>query len=137
MTAEVTYLTLDDVLALHESLYTSQGMQPVALIAHGKLESAVMRPRSEAFGEEFFPSLAEKAGALLQGIAIAHPFLDGNKRAALGAMLLFLRMNGVSYRVPDDPLYDFVIAVTTGELREVEDIAARLRQLFSPHLDGR
>jgi death-on-curing protein len=133
----IIYLAMDDVLALHESLYTLNGERPVPLIAAGKLESAVLRPASEAFGEEFFPTLAEKAAALLQGIAIAHPFLDGNKRAALGSMLLFLRKNGVTFRVPDDPLYDFVIAVTTGELREVADIAARLRELFTPHLDGR
>jgi death on curing protein len=135
--AGIVYLTIDEVLALHESLYTLNGEAPVPLIAAGKLESAVQRPQSAAFGEEFFPTLAEKAAALLQGIVIAHPFLDGNKRAALGSMLLFLRKNGVSYRVPDDPIYDFVIAVTTGELREVEDIAGRLRELFAPHLDER
>ena len=61
---------------------------------------------------------------------IAHPFMDGNKRAGLGAMLAFLEFNGVT-RIPDlDALYDFVTAVTTGELREVPEIAARIRKLF-------
>lgn len=134
----VRYVTVADVLAYHAQIYRAEGLSPVPLIAPGKLESAVLRPQSEAFGEEFFPTVAEKAAALVQGIAIAHPFLDGNKRAAAGAMFLFLELNGVPVTGPSqDHLYDFVIAVTTGELREVEDIAARLRQLFSPHLDGR
>ena len=50
-------------------------------------------------------------------------------------MLLFLELNGVA-AVPDlNALYDLVIAVTTGEMREVADIAASLRDLFAPHLD--
>jgi death-on-curing protein len=63
-------------------------------------------------------------------LLIAHPFLDGNKRAAVGAMLSFLELNGVPLVADEDPLYDFVIAVTTGELREVDEIAARIRELF-------
>ena len=106
-----------------------EGQQAV-LVAPDKLESAVLRPQAESFGQEFYPTLAGKAGALLQGIVIAHPFMDGNKRAGLAAMLMFLRTNGIR-SVPDlEGLYDFVIAVTTGELREVEAIAARVRNLF-------
>jgi len=92
------------------------------------------RPRAEAFGAEFYQTLAEKAAVLLQGILIAHPFIDGNKRAGLGCMLAFLRMNGVTFVPLADPLYDFVLQVTTGELREVEDMASCLRKLFAPHL---
>ncbi|MCP6769515.1 type II toxin-antitoxin system death-on-curing family toxin, partial [Klebsiella pneumoniae] len=82
-------------------------------------------------GTEAFPTVAEKAAVLLQGILIAHPFMDGNKRAGVGAMLSFLELNGVELTAPEDPLYDFVIAVTTGELREVHGIAQQIRQLFS------
>ena len=135
--AGVRYVTIDDVISYHAAIYRSEGLAPAPLIALGKLESAVLRPESAAFGAEFFPTLAEKAAALIQGIAIAHPFLDGNKRAAAAAMLLFLELNGVAVDIDQGLLYDFVIAVTTGELREIEDIAARLRELFAPHLDGR
>lgn len=129
------YVTVDEVVAYHEALMRDEGAPPAPLISFAKLESAVLRPSAEAFGEEFFPTLAEKAAALLQGIVIAHPFLDGNKRAGLAATLLFLELNGVTATPDLDALYDFVIAVTTGELREVEDIAAQLRTLFAPHLD--
>jgi death on curing protein len=125
----VAYLSVQQVLVIHHEVMADEGQQAV-LIAPDKLESALLRPQAEAFGEEFFPSLAEKASVLLQGIVIAHPFLDGNKRAGLGAMLMLLRLNRIR-TVPDlDELYEFVIAVTTGELREVEEIADRVRVLF-------
>jgi death-on-curing protein len=108
--------------------------QQAILLSLEKLESAVARPLTESFGVEFFPSLAEKAAALLQGIVIAHPFMDGNKRAGFAAMMVFLRRNGAYEVVDHDAIYDFVIAVTTGRLREVPDIAERLRELF-PGLD--
>ncbi|MBI5288226.1 MAG: type II toxin-antitoxin system death-on-curing family toxin, partial [Chloroflexi bacterium] len=127
------YITVDDVIAYHEAILRDGGARPAPLLSFAKLESALLGPSAEAFGKEFYPELAEKAAALLQGVVIAHPFLDGNKRAGLAAMLLFLALNGVA-TVPElDALYDFVIAVTTGELREVEDIASRLRSLFAPH----
>ena len=125
------YVTALDVVEYHRAMYADQGVDAAPLIAPDRLESAVLRPSAEAFGEEFFPTLAEKAAVLLQGIVIAHPFLDGNKRAGIGAMLLFLELNGI-VGVPElDALYDFVIAVTTGELREVADIAACVRELFA------
>lgn len=71
----------------------------------------------------------------MQGIVIAHAFVDGNKRAGALSMLAFLRLNGVTHVPDQDELCDFVIAVTTGELREVDEIAGRLRMLFAPHLD--
>ncbi len=127
------YLSVPQVLALHHEIMLDEGQQAI-LIAPDKLEGAVRRPSTESFGEEFFPTLAEKAASLLQGIVIAHAFLDGNKRAGLGAMLMFLRGNSIRQTPDLDDLYDFVIAVTVGELREVGDIAARLRELF-PGLD--
>ena len=125
----IRYLTVPQVLAVHHEIMVDEGQEAI-LMAPDKLESAVLRTEAEAFGEDFFPSLAEKAAVLLQGIVIAHAFLDGNKRAGLGAMLMFLRSNGIRQAPNLDNLYDFVIAVTTGELREIADITARLRELF-------
>jgi death-on-curing protein len=123
------YLSLEQVLAIHHAVMRDHQQQAV-LLAPGKLEGAIFRPRTEAFGTELFPSLAEKAAALLQAIVTAHAFMDGNKRAGLGAMLMFLRMNGVRTRPDLDALYDLAMAVTTGEVREVGEIAERLRGLF-------
>lgn len=131
-----SYLSVSEVHYLHQALMELEG-QTAVLIAPDKLESALLRPQSEAFGEEFYGTLAEKAASLLQGIVIAHPFMDGNKRIGFAAMMAFLHRNGMTAEGDQDELYDFFIAVTTGELREVEDIAGRLREIFAPHLDGR
>jgi death-on-curing protein len=124
------YLTLEQVVEIHHRAMMEEGQQAV-LAAPQKLESALMRPQAEAFGEEVYPSLAQKAAALLQGIVIAHPFVDGNKRAGLLAMLALLDANGVVSVADQGALYDLVIAVTTGELREVADIAAQIAELFA------
>jgi death-on-curing protein len=113
-----------------------EGQQAI-LGAPAKLEAAVLRPQSSAFGEDAYPTLVEKAAALLESLAIGHPFIDGNKRIAFAAMDTFLRLNGVARDIDEDAGYDFVIAVASGELRGVPDIAARLRQLFAPDLDER
>ena len=70
------YLTFAQVLSIHRESMRREG-QPAVIIAPEKLEAALARPQASAFGEDMFPTLAEKAAALLQGIAIAHPFLDG------------------------------------------------------------
>lgn len=131
------YPTIEWIAAYHEALMQAE-QQTATLIGvqgRGRLESALARPQATVFGDDAFPSLAEKAAALLQAIVIAHPFTDGNKRAATGAMLSLLSKNDVPLNADEDALYDFVIAVTTGELREVDEIAAQLRLLFAPHLD--
>ena len=123
------YITFDEVIAYHHSLML-QNQQAAILLSKEKLEAAIVRPQTEVFGEEAFTTLAEKAAVLLQSIVIGHPFSDGNKRAGAAAMLAFLELSGATMPDDSDELYDFVIAVTTGELREVEDIAVRVRVLF-------
>ncbi len=58
--------------------------------------------------------------------------MDGNKRAGLGGALLLLEMNGVIPETSNEAaLYDLVIAVASGDMREVPEIAGRLRALFA------
>lgn len=59
----------------------------------GVLESAVMRPQMAAHYEQ--ADLIAQAALLIAGVALAHPFLDGNKRTALTAGATFLDLNGV------------------------------------------
>ncbi|HXU24976.1 MAG TPA: Fic family protein [Tepidiformaceae bacterium] len=127
------YLEYERAVRIHDRLMFDEGQRPKAPLHPGKLQSALDRPRAEAFGASSTRSCRE-GSCSSQGIVIAHPFIDGNKRAGLGCMLAFLRMNGVTFVPLAEPLYDFVLQVTTGELREVEDMASCLRKLFAPHL---
>ena len=95
---------------------------------YGLLESALARPRASAFGEDAYPSVHEKAAALMHSLARNHALVDGNKRLALAGTLAFLGMNGIRLTLTNDEAYDLVIDVATGELDDVPDIADRLRR---------
>ena len=119
----IDYLTLDDVLAAAEAHLGD----PAEVGDYGLLESAVARPQATVFGEDAYPTIHEKAAALLQSLAANHPLLDGNERTAFVATALFYGLNG--HHVPgsaEDELFDLVIAVATGGFDTVSKIAKRL-----------
>ncbi|MGQ9909737.1 MAG: type II toxin-antitoxin system death-on-curing family toxin [Candidatus Flexifilum sp.] len=58
------------------------------------LEAAQQRPQASAFGADAYPTLHDKAAALLHALARNHPFTDGNKRTAATACVFMLRING-------------------------------------------
>ena len=93
----------------------------------GLLESAVMRPQSSAFGDDAYPTIHEKAGALLHALARNHPFVDGNKRTAWAATHVFYLINGYAVIVDDGDVVALVVDVAEGQL-DVPNIAATLKQ---------
>ncbi|MFB7448606.1 type II toxin-antitoxin system death-on-curing family toxin [Streptomyces sp. NPDC056194] len=125
------YLSAEDVLVVAEHAVDDQD---VVVRDAGLLESAVHRPSAAMFGEEAYPDLLHKAAALLQSLAINHPFLDGNKRTAWLSCVTFLAMNGVQLRPDIDAAERLVIAVATGETDEVKAIAQGLRELIDDHV---
>lgn len=98
----------------------------------GLLESAAARPFASAFGEDAYPDLETKAAALLHSIASNHALVDGNKRLALAATIAFLGINGLRLTWTNDEAYDFAIAVASGELSELGEIAAGIRAGTAP-----
>ncbi|MFP8907473.1 type II toxin-antitoxin system death-on-curing family toxin [Streptomyces atacamensis] len=122
----VFHLTSDEVLTVTE--YACDDMR-VAVRDAGLLESAAHRPSASAFGEEVYPDVFGKAGALLQALAINHPFVDGNKRTAWLSCVTFLALNGERLRPDIDAAEELVIAVATGELDDARLIGERLRLL--------
>jgi death-on-curing protein len=104
------FLTLDDVLSLHEEQIRlfggSAGIRQIDLLnsAMGNVEAT--------FGGVFLhETLFEMAAAYLHGICRNHPFVDGNKRTAVAAALAFLGMNDIKIRASEDKFYDLVIGV--------------------------
>ncbi|MET8075885.1 type II toxin-antitoxin system death-on-curing family toxin [Streptomyces sp. NPDC005303] len=120
------YLSAEDVLAIAEHAVDDQD---VVVRDAGLLESAVHRPSASMFGQEAYVDLFEKAAALLQSLAINHPFLDGNERTAWVSCVVFLAMNDVQLRPDIDAAERLVIAVATGNLDEVKVISEALRDL--------
>ena len=70
MTSETFFPSLDDLLAIGRKLLGDN--LPIRDI--GLLESAVARPQTTVFGEDAYPSLWDKAAALLHSIVLDHPW---------------------------------------------------------------
>lgn len=117
--SDVEYLDLEDALHLVRAL----GAGPVRDV--GLLDSAMARARSSAFGDDAYPTLALKAAALLHSLARNHPLVDGNKRLAWLATVVFLDLNGQAPDLTDDAAFALVMEVSQG-LLDVAEIADRL-----------
>jgi death-on-curing protein len=88
----VRYLSVADVMALHNEMMEGMGQHPAPLRDAGLLESAVLRPQMAAHYED--ADIVRQAAVLAVGIARNQPYVDGNKRTAYIAALVFLRRNG-------------------------------------------
>lgn len=115
------YLSLEDLLGLVEDL------QVGPLRDLGLLGSAAHRPQTILWGREAYPTLDEKAAALLESLVRNHPLVDGNKRLGWLATVVFLDINGAWVEAPDDDAYDLVMAVAGGQvtLAEITETLAR------------
>ena len=90
---QVRYLTADEIEDLHEQIILRYGGVG-GVLSRDLLESASARPQTAILGQELYPTLEEKAAALMHSIIADHPFVDGNKRTAFLAAQEFLRLNG-------------------------------------------
>jgi death-on-curing protein len=118
----VIYLDLDDVLHVARRTLGEVQVRDIGL-----LESASARPRATAFGEDAYPTVHDKAAALLHSLARNHPLVDGNKRLSLAATIAFYGLNGLRLTLSNDEAYDLVISIAAGELDDLGPIAERLR----------
>lgn len=115
----VGFLTLDEVLSLHADQIARYGGS--ALVRDvGLLESALAMPAATVGGELVHASPDEQAAAYLFHLVKNHPFVDGNKRTGLVAMLAFLGLNGRWLEAPDNALTDLVFGVAEGRVTKAE-----------------
>jgi death-on-curing protein len=85
----IVYLVTDDVLTINQRL-----VGPDQLRDFGLLDAAVTRPQMSAHGADAFPTIHEKAAALLHALARTHPFVTANKRTSWMATAMFYMVNG-------------------------------------------
>lgn len=116
------YLTVEQALRIARVAVGG----PIHVRDVGLVEAAVHRPRTSVLGHDAYPDLLTKAAALLHSLARNHPLVDGNKRLAWLATYVFLAKNDVVLDPGDDEAYDLVVAVATGTLDDVTEIAATL-----------
>lgn len=97
----------------------------------GLLFSALARPAASMFGVDAYPTLEQKAAALISSIAQNHALFDGNKRLSLFLTFAFIRINGYELTITQDEAFDLVLDVAQSSL-ELDEIAAALRAGIRP-----
>ncbi len=103
------YLTVADVLGLHAVLLQRYGGAP-GVRDPGALEAALFRPQTG-----YYEDIVMEAAALLESLAINHPFVDGNKRTSFAAADVFLRING--WRLQRSPMQIYAEMIAMFETR--------------------
>ena len=122
------HLTVEIVREIHAEAIRrfggSDGVRELAL-----LESAVAAPQASFGGRSPYRDMAEVAAAYLFYLCKNHPFIDGNKRAALGSCLVFLRLNGIEPK-PDGPAWEELTLAVAASAIDRDEATRRLRKLL-------
>ena len=97
--------TIEEVVAIHDVAIHEFGGS-LGLRDAGALDSALMRPQLG-----YYNDILEEAAALMESLAMNHPFVDGNKRTAFYATDTFLRKNGQFIDCNNDETYRFFMGL--------------------------
>ena len=126
--ANCFHLTVEIVREIHAAAIGnfggSDGVREMAL-----LESAVAAPQASFGGKSPYKDIPEMAAAYLFYLCKNHPFIDGNKRAALGACIVFLRLNGIEPKT-DGPEWEALTLAVAGSMMDRDEATKRLRKLL-------
>ncbi len=122
----ISYITLDVVLAIHDDMIEkyggSHGIRDLGLI-----QSAISRPQSSFGGEDLYSDIFDKAAALFRSLMFNHAFVDGNKRTTMVSTARFLSMNGYELEVSQKEFVDFPLRVENKHL-SIEKISKWLQK---------
>lgn len=116
---DLIWLNLRVIKAFHDRQINEHGGLP-GLRDEGLLVSALPRPQNTYHYSNPKPDIAELAAAYALGLAKNYPFNDANRRTALIAMRLFLKLNGYDLSAPPEEKYRTIIQVAASEVSEVE-----------------
>ncbi len=126
MSKSLKHLTVEAVKAIHREVLAAHG-GAAGIRDETLLESAVAAPQASMMGQPLISDPIEIAAAYLFYICKNHAFVDGNKRTALAACLVFLEENGLlpDRKLPVNDWEQFVLDVASSQL----DRAATTRRL--------
>lgn len=124
------WLSKDQVLYLHSELIKATGGLD-GLRDDNLLQSALLSPMQTYNSVELFPSLIDKAVRLACGLTQNHPFIDGNKRIGAHAMLVTLKLNGISLSYTQQELSSVFLELASDEIAYEE-----LKVWVQSHIDS-
>ena len=118
----IQFLTLEEILAIHESVIERFGGQP-GIRDRGLLLSALYRPQTG-----YYNDLAEMGAALFESLIINHPFIDGNKRVAFFGTDVFFRLNGYQFKVKPNDTYQFLVELIQSQTCDFDHLLPWIRK---------
>jgi len=119
------FLTKEEIIAAHYFIMRRMNDSDQAGVRdHGLLESAVYRPMQSVSGEDAYPTLFDKAAALIESLVKNHCFHNGNKRTAYTVTKSFLRINGFHLQMERGYAVAFVVDIAKGayDLKKIAEI---------------
>ena len=123
MKRDFLYLTTSEVLVMHSLLIRqfggSDGVRDVGL-----LEAALFRPQTG-----YYSDIIEEAAALLESLAVNHPFIDGNKRVAFSVTDIFLRINGYEINATSQKIFSELIRLFDTKEFDFENLEKFLQKI--------
>ena len=123
MKRDFLYLTTSEVLVMHSLLIRqfggSDGVRDVGL-----LEAALFRPQTG-----YYSDIIEEAAALLESLAVNHPFVDGNKRVAFAVTDVFLRINGYEINSTSQKIYSELVRLFDAKELDFKNLEKFLRKV--------
>ena len=125
--ADTLFPTLAEMVEIHADQIHRYGGQ-AGVRDLGLLESALAQPEASFAGAWLHKDHYEMAAAYAYHLCQNHPFIDGNKRAALAAALVFLELNGVSILDPRGRLKNAMFRIASGKMSKA-DFVKLLRKL--------
>ncbi len=118
----IQFLTLEEILAIHESVIERFGGQP-GIRDYGLLLSALYRPQTG-----YYNDLAEMGAALFESLIINHPFIDGNKRVAFFGTDVFFRLNGYQFKVEPNDTYQCLVELIQSQTCDFDHLLPWIRK---------
>ena len=88
----------------------------------GMLESAINAPFQTFNYQDIYPTIQQKAAKLCYGLVKNHPFIDGNKRIGVHAMLVFLALNRIELEYSQEELYTIILKIASSQAT-IEDLS--------------
>jgi death on curing protein len=127
---DCVHLTVEIVKEIHQSVIAEFG-GPAGVRDEGLLSSAVAAPQATFAGRSPYADLVEVASAYLFYLCRNHPFHDGNKRVAMAAAIVFLRLNGIEPAADGEEWETLMLDVASSRL-DREQTTGRMRRLARP-----
>ena len=108
-------LTLSQILSMQDILIKETGGTE-GIRDEGLLDSALHTPFQTFDREYVYKTLEAKAARLGYGLIKNHPFVDGNKRIGMLAMMIFLELNGIEIHCTDQEIIEAGLKLASGEM---------------------